>query len=155
DPRVILVLLLLVTAISLNLAGLFEMMTPGFVSKLAGQGTGGAFMTGALAAFIATPCTGPFMGVALGAALVLPAVAAMAVFGGLGRGLALPVLRLGFVPALRRRLPKPGAWMETFRHILSVPMFLTAIALAWVLGNQAGVNGMTIGLIAALVLGLG
>ncbi|MEZ0243999.1 MAG: protein-disulfide reductase DsbD family protein [Sphingomonas sp.] len=155
DPRVILLLLLLVTGIALNLAGLFELLAPAFINRMSGRGTGGAFMTGALAAFIATPCTGPFMGAALGAALVLPTAAAMAVFGGLGLGIALPFLLLGFVPALRRRLPKPGAWMETFRHILSVPMFLTAIALAWVLGKQAGVDGMALGLVAALVLGVG
>ncbi|MBO9714632.1 thioredoxin family protein [Sphingomonas sp.] len=153
DPRVIVVLLLLVSAIALNLAGLFEMTAPGLVNRMAAQGTGGAFMTGALAAFIATPCTGPFMGAALGAALVLPAAAALAVFAGLGLGIALPFLLIGFVPALRRRLPRPGAWMETMRHILSIPMFLTALALAWVLGKQAGVDGMTIGLAAALVAG--
>jgi thiol:disulfide interchange protein len=154
DPRVILVLLLLVTGIALNLAGLFELSTPGAINRLASKGTGGAFMTGALAAFIATPCTGPFMGAALGAALVLPTIAALAVFAGLGLGIALPFLLLGFIPALRRRLPKPGAWMETLRHILSIPMFLTAIALAWVLGRQAGVDGMTIGLAAALLAAL-
>lgn len=154
DPRVILLLLLLVIGIALNLAGLFELSAPGFVNR-AGAGAGGAFMTGALAAFIATPCTGPFMGAALGAALVLPWPAALAVFGGLGLGIALPFLLLGFVPALRRRLPRPGEWMVTLRRILSVPMFLTAIALAWVLGRQAGVDGMTIGLGAALLLALG
>jgi thiol:disulfide interchange protein len=109
-------------------------------------------MTGALAAFIATPCTGPFMGAALGAALVLPWYVALLIFLGLGLGLALPFLLLGFVPALRRMLPKPGAWMDTFRKILSVPMFLTAIALAWVLGGLKGVNGMAVGLIVALAL---
>jgi len=155
NPKVILFLMLVVTGIALNLAGLFEMMTPGFINRVAGQGTGGAFMTGALAAFIATPCTGPFMGTALGAALVLPIPAALAIFAGLGLGIALPFLLLGFVPALRRLLPRPGAWMETFRHILSVPMFLTAIALAWVLGKQAGADGMATGLVAALLLGLG
>ncbi len=155
DPRVILLLLLLVTGIALNLAGLFEMSAPGLVNRVAAQGAGGAFMTGALAAFIATPCTGPFMGAALGAALVLPWGAAMAVFGGLGLGIALPFLLIGFVPALRRRLPRPGAWMVTLRHILSIPMFLTALALAWVLGRQAGVDGMTIGLGAALLASLG
>ena len=92
DPRVILVLLLLVTGIALNLAGLFELLAPAFINRMAGGGTGGAFMTGALAAFIATPCTGPFMGAALGAALVLPTVAAMAVFAGLGLGIALPFI---------------------------------------------------------------
>jgi thiol:disulfide interchange protein len=152
DARVILFLLLLVLGIALNLAGLFELMTPRFAGKLAGGGSGGAFMTGALAAFIATPCTGPFMGAALGAALVLPWYVALLIFVGLGLGLALPFLLLGFVPALRRALPKPGAWMDTFRKILSVPMFLTAIALVWVLGGLKGVNGMAVGLVVALGL---
>jgi thiol:disulfide interchange protein len=154
DPRVILVLLLLVTGIALNLAGLFELSAPGFVNRAAASGTGGAFLTGALAAFVATPCTGPFMGAALGAALILPWGAALAVFAGLGLGLALPFLALGFVPALRRLLPKPGAWMDTFRKILSVPMFATALALAWVLGRQAGVDGMTLGLGVTLLVAL-
>jgi thiol:disulfide interchange protein/DsbC/DsbD-like thiol-disulfide interchange protein len=155
DPKVILLLLLLVTAISLNLAGLFQlpMLTGG--SKLAGRdGTAGAFFTGALAAFIATPCTGPFMGAALGAALILPAWQALALFAGLGLGLALPFLLLGFVPALRKRLPKPGLWMMKLQRILSVPMFLTALGLAWILGRQTGVDGMTLGLAAALTLGI-
>jgi thiol:disulfide interchange protein len=155
DPRVILLLLLLVTAIAFNLAGLFELSTPGLVNRAASRGAGGAFLTGALAAFIATPCTGPFMGAALGAALVLPWPAALAVFAGLGLGIALPFLLLGFVPALRRRLPRPGAWMERLRHLLSVPMFLTALALAWVLGRQAGVAGMGIGLAAAMLVSFG
>ena len=155
DPRVILLLLLLVSAIGLNLAGLFNLPAVSGGSELAAKGgTGGAFWTGALAAFVATPCTGPFMGAALGAALVLPPAGAMAVFGGLGLGLALPFLLIGFVPGLRRRLPKPGAWMERLRRILALPMFATALGLAWILGRQAGVNGMTLGLAAALVMGV-
>jgi thiol:disulfide interchange protein len=155
DPRVILLLLLLVTAIALNLAGLFELPSIGVGGGLAsGGGTIGAFWTGALAAFVATPCTGPFMAAALGAALLLPWPAALAVFAGLGLGLALPFLVLGFVPATRRFLPKPGAWMNRLRHMLSVPMFLTALGLAWILGRQSGVDGMAIGLAAALLLGL-
>ena len=151
DPRAVVVLLLLAVAIALNLAGLFELPTP----RVAGRaGAAGAFATGALAAFVATPCTGPFMAAALGAALVLPWFAALAVFAGLGLGLSLPFLAIGFVPALRRRLPRPGAWMETFRRILSVPMWLTALALAWLLGEQAGVGGMTLGLLAALLGGI-
>jgi thiol:disulfide interchange protein len=152
DARVVIVLLLLTVALSLNLGGLFEIPTPGFVNSKGGAG--GAFATGALAAFIATPCTGPFMGAALGAALVLPWPAALAVFAGLGIGLALPFLAIGFVPALRKRLPKPGAWMGHFRRWLSIPMWLTALALVWVLGRQTGVNGMTLGLTAALGLAL-
>ncbi|MGA9581716.1 MAG: protein-disulfide reductase DsbD domain-containing protein [Allosphingosinicella sp.] len=155
DPRVILLLLLLVTAIALNLAGLFELPSIGIGGGLTSSGgRSGAFWTGALAAFVATPCTGPFMAAALGAALLLPVPAALAVFAGLGLGLALPFLILGFVPAARRLLPRPGAWMSRFRHMLSVPMFLTALGLAWVLGRQSGVDGMAIGLGAALLLGL-
>lgn len=156
DPRVILFLLLLVTGISLNLAGLFSLPSVGLGARLAGSGgNAGAFWTGALAAFVATPCTGPFMGAALGAALVLPVAGAMAVFAGLGLGLALPFLAIGFIPALRRRLPRPGPWMKSFQRILSVPMFLTALGLAWILGRQSGVDGMALGLAAALALGLG
>jgi thiol:disulfide interchange protein len=94
------------------------------------------------------------MAAALGAALVLPTPVALAVFAGLGLGLALPFLLLAFVPALRRRLPKPGPWMARFRRLMSVPMFLTALALAWILGRQAGVNGMALGLTAAMLLAL-
>ncbi|OYU16178.1 MAG: thiol:disulfide interchange protein [Alphaproteobacteria bacterium PA4] len=157
DPRVITGLLLLVTAIALNLAGLFEItLSTGSLGDdtIRKGGAMGSFATGALAAFVATPCTGPFMAGALGAALVLPPVAAIAVFAGLGFGLALPFLAIGFIPALRRRLPRPGAWMIRLRAILSIPMFLTALALAWVLGRQAGVEGMTGGLAGALLVGL-
>ncbi|WP_254447541.1 protein-disulfide reductase DsbD [Sphingomonas sp. ID1715] len=155
DPRVIGLLLLLVVGVALNLAGVFELRGTGAGGAMAARGgVSGAFWTGALAAFVATPCTGPFMAAALGAALVLPAAAALTVFAGLGLGLALPFLAVGFVPELRRRLPKPGSWMETLRRLLSVPMFLTALGLAWILGRQAGVNGMSVGLGAALLLAL-
>ena len=157
DPRVILLLMLLTLAIGLNFAGLFEvdLGTANVGSGLAARPGGrGAFFTGALAAFVATPCTGPFMAGALGAALILPPAAGLAVFAGLGLGLALPFLAIGFVPALRRRLPKPGPWMASFRRILAVPMLLTALALAWVLGRQAGINGLMAGLAAALVLSI-
>jgi len=149
DPRVILLLLLLVTAIALNLAGLFDL--PSLGGRLAGSRTG-AFWTGALAGFVATPCTGPFMGAALGAALVLPEAAALAVFAGLGLGLALPFLLLGYLPALRRRLPRPGPWMVRFRRILAVPMALTALGLAWILERQLGLNGLAVGLLAAVAM---
>ncbi len=155
DPRMVFVLLLLVTAISLNLAGLFELRAIGIGEAMTkGRGALPAFWTGVLAALVATPCSGPFMAGAVGAALVLPPVAALAVFAGLGLGLALPFLLVGFVPALRRRLPKPGAWMDRLRRILSVPMFLTALGLAWVLGQQAGVDRLVQGIGAALLLGL-
>jgi thiol:disulfide interchange protein len=155
DPRIILLLLLLVSAIALNMAGLFELRSIGAGGGLAGKGgVQGSFWTGVLVAFVATPCTGPFMGAALGVALVLPFVAALAVFAGLGLGLALPFLLIAFVPALRRRMPRPGAWMGRLQTILSVPMFLTALALAWLLGRQTGASGMTVGIGVALVGGL-
>jgi thiol:disulfide interchange protein len=94
------------------------------------------------------------MGAALGAALVLPAPAALAVFAGLGFGLALPFLLLGFVPWLRRRLPRPGPWMARFQRILSLPMFLTAAGLAWILSRQTGTEGLLLGLGAAFALGV-
>ncbi len=156
DPRVILLLILLSSAIGFNLAGLFELGTVSAGGALAAtDGTAGAFWTGALAAFVATPCTGPFMAGALGVALLLPVAAALLVFAGLGLGLALPFLAVGFVPALRRVLPKPGGWMETFRHLLAVPMLLTALGLAWVLGHQAGADAIVLGVGAAMLLGFG
>ena len=155
DPRVILILLVLVIVIALNLAGLFEFRSLAGGERLIRQGgLAGSFWTGALAAFVATPCTGPFMGAAMGAALVLPWTAALAIFAGLGLGMALPFVLLAFVPAFRRLLPKPGAWMGRFRRILSIPMFLTALALAWVLGRQAGADGIALGLGTALAVGL-
>ena len=155
DPRMVLLLLVLVTAISLNLAGLFELGAIGVGEAMTqGQGAAPAFWTGVLAALIATPCSGPFMAGAVGTALLLPPLAAVAVFGGLGLGLALPFLLIGFVPRLRGLLPKPGAWMDRLRRILSIPMFATALGLAWILGRQAGADHMAIGLGAALLLGL-
>ncbi|MBV8686936.1 MAG: thioredoxin family protein [Alphaproteobacteria bacterium] len=154
DPRVTLFLLMLVAAIALNLAGLFELPSIGVGGGLAARsGPAGAFWTGALAAFVATPCTGPFMGAALGAALVLPAAAALAVFAGLGLGLALPFLLVGFVPALRRRLPRPGPWMGTLRRILAVPMALTALWLGWLLERQAGGAAMLVALAGTAAVG--
>jgi thiol:disulfide interchange protein/DsbC/DsbD-like thiol-disulfide interchange protein len=136
-PLSVFILLLLAIAITLNLLGTYELPSFGGGQKLAGQGAvAGGFWTGALAAFVATPCSGPLLGAALGATLVLPAWAALPIFGGLGLGLALPFLAVGFVPALRNRLPKPGPWMATFRKWMALPMGLTALALVWLLLQQ-------------------
>ncbi len=137
NPWVVLALLLLTAAIALNLAGLFELppiITGDRLTRT--PGAAGAFWTGALAGFIATPCTGPFMGAALGAALLFPAPAALSIFGGLGLGLALPFLLIACVPAFRRKLPRPGSWMVRLRAILAVPMAFTALWLAWVLVHE-------------------
>lgn len=136
-PVSVFVLMLLAIAITLNLAGVYELPSFGGGQTLASQGgAAGGFWTGALAAFVATPCSGPLLGAALGATLVLPAWAALPIFGGLGLGLALPFLAVGFVPALRSRLPKPGPWMATFRKWMALPMGLTALGLYWLLRQQ-------------------
>lgn len=137
EPSVVIVLLVLAAVITANFAGVFEL--PNIDTGTgARKGAGGAFATGLLAAFAATPCTGPFMAAALGAALLLPTPLALLLFAMLGLGLALPFLAVGFVPALRNRLPRPGAWMETFRHIMAVPMGLTALALIWLTAQLGG-----------------
>ena len=142
NPIVISVLIYLIFIIGLNLSGFFEIAGGAFGNfgqKLAGQsGNKGAFFTGVLATIVATPCTAPFMGAAMGYALTQPAYVSLIVFMALGFGLALPYLLLCFVPALRTKLPKPGAWMENFRQFLSFPMYLTAAFLIWVLSQQAG-----------------
>jgi thiol:disulfide interchange protein len=152
DPRVIALLLVLMVAITLNLLGAFEIATVSVGQDKAGQGGhAGAFWTGALAAFVATPCTGPFMGAAMGAALVLPWPLALTVFAGLGLGLALPFLAIAYVPALRRLMPRPGTWMTTFRRIMAVPMGLTALGLLWLLSRQLGIGGIALGVALAAV----
>ncbi len=147
DPRTILLLFLLATAITLNLLGLFKLPVLGGESN-----PRSGFATGALAAFVATPCAGPFMGAALGTALLLPAAGAMLVFAGLGLGLALPFLLLAFVPSLRKRLPRPGPWMARLQHILAVPMALSALAALWLLWRQGGTSAVLLGLVSAALL---
>ncbi len=153
EPSVVVGLFVLAAVITANFAGVFEL--PGIAITRAG-GSASSFATGLLAAFVATPCTGPFMAVALGAALLLPTTQALLLFTMLGLGLALPFLALGFVPALRNRLPKPGAWMERFRKIMAIPMGLTALALLWLLvqigGRPFAVAALV--LVAGLILGL-
>jgi DsbC/DsbD-like thiol-disulfide interchange protein/cytochrome c biogenesis protein CcdA len=142
-PASVALLFVLATAITLNLAGLFELPSFARGQSLANRGgMAGGFWTGALAAFVATPCSGPLLGAALGATLVLPAWAALPIFGGLGLGLALPFIAIGFVPALRNRLPKPGPWMARFRRWMAWPMGVTALALAWLLWRQLGNAGL-------------
>jgi len=156
DSRIVFALVLLTGAIGFNMAGLFEL---GMITAGSGlstrDGKTGAFWTGVLAAFIATPCTGPFMAGAVGAALVLPAPVAMLIFAGLGLGLALPFLALGYIPSLRSHLPRPGAWTDRLRKVLAVPMFVTALGLAWVLGHQADADGVVLAFAGLLILGVG
>jgi thiol:disulfide interchange protein DsbD len=155
SPAVVAVLAGLFTLIGLNLAGVFEFgrMAP---SSLCGAQAKHPlvddFLSGVLAVVIASPCTAPFMGASLGFAIGLPASEALLLFAVLGFGLALPYLAAGFVPAVARLLPKPGAWMNTLRRLLAFPMFATVAWLVWVLGQQSGIDGA--GSLLGLLVGL-
>ena len=140
DPRTIMLLLLLATTITANLLGLFELPVLGGRAQPAGS-----FGTGALAAFVATPCAGPFLGAALGAALLLPLAGSVLVFAALGLGLAVPFLLIAFVPALRTRLPKPGRWMDRLKRFLAIPMGASAVAALWLLWRQGGSQAFLVG----------
>lgn len=106
------------------------------------SGLSGSFFTGVLAAVVASPCTAPFMGAALGFALTQPAFVCITVFAALGFGMALPLLLLCYLPALANRLPKPGLWMDNLKQLLAFPLYLSAIWLLWVYGRQTSVSGM-------------
>ncbi len=154
SPAVTLLLALLMAAIGLNLLGLFDvpLNVTGFGHHLTrGEDGRSAFFTGALAVVVASPCTAPFMGTALGFALAQSALPAMIVFLALGAGFAFPFTALAFTPALVHLVPKPGPWMLRFREFLAFPMFATAIWLFWVLSRQTGPDGIA----WALSIGLG
>lgn len=151
---VVLALILLFWLMALSFSGVFEFGHR--LMNLAGSSRGGTFATGVLAVFVAAPCTGPFMGAALGAAAVLPAVSAMAIFLGLAAGLAAPFLLLCASPALLKRLPAPGPWMDRLRQLLAFPLYATVIWLLWVLGRLLGDSGWLVGslLLLAVVFAL-
>ena len=141
NPILVTALILVVFLIGLWLLGLFELGTSvqsvgsGLAAK---QGSAGAFFTGVLAAVVGAPCTGPFLGAALGAVMTQPAINVVLVLLTMGLGMALPFLILSLSPGLQRFIPKPGAWMETLKQVFAFPMFLTAAWLLSVLGALAG-----------------
>jgi thiol:disulfide interchange protein len=146
----------LMLAVGLNLSGVFQIGgAMGTGQALTGQGGhAGSFFTGVLAVVVATPCTAPFMATAIGAALVLPPVTTLAIFGAMGLGLALPYALLGAFPAAGRFLPRPGAWMERLRQFLAFPMYAAAAWLVWVLAQQAGPDGVLTALVGAVLIAL-
>ncbi|MGN7437125.1 MAG: protein-disulfide reductase DsbD family protein [Alcanivorax sp.] len=155
NPFIVAILAYLLFAVGLNLMGFFE-----FGSRFANVGSkltqGGSlsssFFTGTLATIVATPCTAPFMGVAMGFAITQPAAISLLVFATLGFGLALPYLLLAYIPAARHLLPKPGSWMNTFKQLLAFPMFASTIWLVWVLSQQAGAQGVLLALLGLLAI---
>lgn len=145
SPGLIAALAYLFFVMGLSMSGLIHFGT-GLMG--AGQsltqksGLSGSFFTGVLAAIVASPCTAPFMGAALGFALTQPAVVCIAIFAALGFGMALPLLLLCYIPALADRLPRPGAWMDNLKHFLAYPLYLSAVWLLWVFGRQTDVTSM-------------
>ena len=143
--------------LGLSLAGQFELgltLTSAGGSLAAKQGLTGSFFTGVLAVVVATPCTAPFMGAAVGYALAQPAAITFAVFTALALGLAAPYLALTLQPAWTRLLPQPGAWMEVLRQAVSVPIFATVIWLAWVLAQAYGAGPLAALLACFLLLAI-
>lgn len=149
------VLVYLFFAFGLSLSGVFTVGTRvmGVGQSLTErQGLGGSFATGVLAVVVASPCTAPFMGSALGFAVTQPPVVALAIFAALGLGLASPFLLIGFVPQIARRLPKPGAWMEYFKQAMAFPLYLSVVWLLWVLSRQAGSEALLIVMIGMVLV---
>jgi thiol:disulfide interchange protein len=155
SPAFVATLAALFTVIGLNLAGLFEFgsfLPSSWATMEARHPVVNSFLTGVLAVAVASPCTAPFMGASLGFAVSLPAWQALAVFAALGLGMALPYLAASWAPGVARLLPRPGAWMDTFRRLMAFPMFAAAVWLVWVLGQQSGIDGA--GALLALLVAL-
>jgi thiol:disulfide interchange protein/DsbC/DsbD-like thiol-disulfide interchange protein len=152
SPGFVAGMVLLLFAMGLSFSGVWEFTgrwTGAGQALTEGHGARSAFFTGVLATVVASPCTAPFMGTALGFALAQPPLFALAVFAALGLGLALPMLLLGWIPALARLLPRPGPWMDGLRQLLAFPLYLTCIWLLWVYGEQTSPLAMA-WLLAAL-----
>jgi thiol:disulfide interchange protein/DsbC/DsbD-like thiol-disulfide interchange protein len=157
SPAVVAALALLFTLLGLNLAGLFEFgqFLPSRISTLEARHPAlNSALSGLLAVAVASPCTAPFMGASLGLALGLPSWQALLVFAAMGTGMALPFLAASLSPALARKMPRPGPWMNTLRQALAFPMFATVVWLVWVLGQQSGIDGAAALLALLLVVSL-
>ncbi|WP_414649307.1 protein-disulfide reductase DsbD family protein [Dyella sp.] len=157
QPLVVAALACIMFAVGLSMSGVvqFGASLGNTGAALANRsGPAGDFFTGVLAVVVASPCTAPFMGSALAYAFAAPVAYALAVFLMLGLGLSLPFLLVGFVPSLARRLPRPGAWMETLKQVLAFPMYLTAVWLAWVLAQQRGADAIGLLLVAMVLLAM-
>jgi thiol:disulfide interchange protein/DsbC/DsbD-like thiol-disulfide interchange protein len=158
SPPFVVFLSFLFLLLALNLFGVFEvgesLVAAGNLA-VGRQGLAHSFWNGALATLVATPCTAPFMGSALGYGLSQPAAVSLAIFTALGLGMAAPYLVLSWQPSLLRFVPRPGPWMEGFKQLMGFFLLGTALALVWVLGRQVGVDAMAILLGALLLAGVG
>ncbi|UUX96085.1 protein-disulfide reductase DsbD [Aquabacterium sp. J223] len=144
SPTFVAALAALFTLIGLNLVGAYGLggaLTGRLAGLQARHPLADQALTGVLAVVVASPCSAPFMGAALGAALTLDTLSALSVFAALGLGLAAPYVAAAAWPRLARRLPRPGAWMATLKTLLAFPIFATVVWLLWVLGQQVGLDG--------------
>ncbi len=162
SPVFVVLLATLFLLMALNMAGIFEMGLA--VQSAAGslETHGGtrnvmteAFLSGVLATVVATPCSAPFMGAALGFTLTQPAYISLLVFTAIAVGMAAPVTTLSFLPKWLAYLPKPGAWMQTFKQFMAFPLLLTVVWLAWVLGAQIGNDGVARMWLGLVIIALG
>lgn len=156
-PPFVAALSLILWLMALNFVGIYEMGSHlvGVGQKLTGKDNfSSSFFSGILATIVATPCTAPFMGTAIGFAITQPTAATISIFTAMGLGMATPYLVLSLIPALARHLPKPGAWMETFKNLLSFPLFASVIWLLWVFGKQTDVDALSELLAALLISGI-
>lgn len=161
EPFVVALLVLLFSALALNLVGVFELGTG--IASLAGgmstsqktKGPAASFWSGMLATAVATPCTGPFMGSAMGYAMTQPPQVSFFIFTALGLGMAFPFLIAGIFPKCVGFLPRPGAWMESFKQFLGFGMWLTVIWLLWVFSSETSLQGLTLLLGSIWVLSIG
>lgn len=151
-------LALVMLAFAMNLSGVFEvgMRATSVGSGLQSRsGVAGSFFSGMLATVVATPCSAPFLAPALGAALALPTAQSFLVFTAIALGLALPYLLLSVFPSLVKLLPRPGAWMETFKQLMAFPLYATVGYLLWVLAGQLHEAALLNALLALSLLGFG
>ncbi|MCD1599582.1 protein-disulfide reductase DsbD family protein [Rheinheimera aquimaris] len=155
NPYLVALLVYLLFALGLSLSGVVQfglgLMNTGSAVADSG-GSRGAFFTGVLAVVVASPCTAPFMGTALGYAVSQEAAIALLIFAALGFGMALPFLLLALVPGFSRVLPKPGVWMDTLKQWLAYPLYLSAVWLLWVYGRQSGVDAQVMLLIGVVCI---
>ncbi len=161
EPLFVAAISVLLLAFALNLFGLFELGVPGARWMQAGSGgednnLKASFFEGLLAVLLATPCTAPFLGTAVGFAFASPAPVILAIFLAIGLGLAAPFVAITLVPGWARLLPRSGAWMLKLRSVLGFALLATLVWLLWIVGQQAGTDGMTVllGFLLCLALGI-
>ena len=158
SPAFIILLTILLFLFALSMFGVFEIGTSlTTVGQKSSNDTGfvGSFSSGILATVVATPCTAPFMGSALGYALSQPTIVALLIFAMLGLGMALPYLLLTTVPGLVKYIPRPGAWMESFKQFMGFLLMATVLWLLWVFSLQVGAEGLLILLAAFIIVSIG